>query len=175
MRVGLLDGELLHLPVHDLPPRLPATVSPLPSRAVSRNRLGSALSRRHEAERGSGGLIVAEGSGEAAPILQSGSSTAEKAEWDRSTELPAIAEQHLSTKEIFRRSLDIAQSVCKYMRMNTSRRHLKRCIERCGWHLTRHGSNHDIYRHCGIDAIIALPRHRVVSPPVAASITKRLG
>ena len=40
--------------------------------------------------------------------------------------------------------------------------------------MVRHGSNHDIYRHLGIDTIIALPRHRAVSPPVAASIAKRL-
>ena len=46
---------------------------------------------------------------------------------------------------------------------------------RSGCHLARRGSNHDIYRHLGIDATIALPRHRAVSPHVAATIAKTLG
>lgn len=76
---------------------------------------------------------------------------------------------------ILHKRLDVSALVCKYMHMNTSTRRIKRRLMKNGCYLVRHGSDHDIYRHLGIDGIIALPRHRTVSPCVAASIAKKVG
>ena len=50
---------------------------------------------------------------------------------------------------------------------------IKRRLEKHGWHLARHGSSHDIYKHQRILGIITLPRHRTVSPGVARSIARK--
>ena len=60
-----------------------------------------------------------------------------------------------------------------YMEAVTSR--IRRRLIRDGWYLSRHGLNHDTYRHPTIRGIITLPRHRRVSMGVAASIAKKAG
>jgi predicted RNA binding protein YcfA (HicA-like mRNA interferase family) len=40
-----------------------------------------------------------------------------------------------------------------------------------GWELARHGGAHDVFRHSQ-RGVIAVPRHRVLSPGVARSIAK---
>lgn len=59
--------------------------------------------------------------------------------------------------------------------MEASVRRIRRRLEREGWYLQRHGSNHDIYRHPRVTGIIVVPRHRTVSPGVARSIAKQAG
>ena len=59
--------------------------------------------------------------------------------------------------------------------METSRNKIKRRLEKDGWHLLRHGSNHDIYRHPRRSGTITLPRHRAVTPIVARSIAAKAG
>ena len=59
--------------------------------------------------------------------------------------------------------------------MDTKAREIKRRLEQDGWTLSRHGANHDIYRHPTIRGIITLPRHRAVSPSVARSIAEKAG
>ena len=59
--------------------------------------------------------------------------------------------------------------------MNTKTSQIKRRLERDGWTLSRHGANHDVYRHPKIHGIITLPRHRTVSPSVARSIAEKAG
>ncbi len=59
--------------------------------------------------------------------------------------------------------------------METNRSKIKRRLEREGWQLTRHGSNHDIYRHTRRSGTITLPRHRTFSPMVARSIAAKAG
>jgi predicted RNA binding protein YcfA (HicA-like mRNA interferase family) len=44
-----------------------------------------------------------------------------------------------------------------------------------GWNLERHGGNHDIYRRPDRPGMIAVPRHRVISPGTARSIAKKAG
>ena len=56
-----------------------------------------------------------------------------------------------------------------------SRNKIKRRLEKDGWYLSRHGSNHDIYRHPCRSGTITLPRHRTVTSMVARSITTRAG
>ncbi len=65
--------------------------------------------------------------------------------------------------------------MCIYMYMETVTSRIKRRLIRDGWYLSRHGLNHDIYRHPTIRGIITLPRHRRVSAGVAASISKKAG
>lgn len=48
-----------------------------------------------------------------------------------------------------------------------------RRLERDGWYLGRHGSDHDIYRHPEIAGIITLPRHRTLSNGVAATDARK--
>ena len=43
-----------------------------------------------------------------------------------------------------------------------------------GWELARHGGAHDIYRHPR-KGVVAVPRHRELSPGVARSIAKAAG
>ncbi|MXY45710.1 MAG: type II toxin-antitoxin system HicA family toxin [Chloroflexi bacterium] len=60
--------------------------------------------------------------------------------------------------------------------METNRELVRRRLERDGWYLRRHGAGHDIYRHPSIRGIIALPRHRTLSPGVRAlPQTRRAG
>ena len=65
--------------------------------------------------------------------------------------------------------------LCIYMHMETKTEKIKHRLEQDGWYLTRHGSDHDIYRHPGIKGIITLPRHKTVSPGVARSIARKAG
>ena len=70
--------------------------------------------------------------------------------------------------------------MCEYMHiikraMNTKTSQIKRRLEKDGWSLSRHGTNHDVYRHPRIRGIITLPRHRTVTPAVARSIAKKTG
>ena len=59
--------------------------------------------------------------------------------------------------------------------MDTSTTKIKRRLEQDGWSLSRHGANHDVYRHPRIRGIITLPRHRGVTPAVARSIARKAG
>lgn len=59
--------------------------------------------------------------------------------------------------------------------METNRNKIKRRLENDGWQPTRHGSNHDIYRHPRRHGTITLPRHRTVSSMVARSIAAKAG
>jgi mRNA interferase HicA len=43
-----------------------------------------------------------------------------------------------------------------------------------GWELARHGGGHDIYRHPK-NGVVAVPRHRELSPGVARSIARTAG
>jgi len=56
----------------------------------------------------------------------------------------------------------------------TSRSKVVARLVREGWELARHGANHDIYRH-GTKGIVAVPRHRELSPGVARSIARAAG
>jgi predicted RNA binding protein YcfA (HicA-like mRNA interferase family) len=44
-----------------------------------------------------------------------------------------------------------------------------------GWILVRHGAEHDVYRYAQKQGVIAVPRHRALSPGVARSIAKAAG
>ncbi len=55
----------------------------------------------------------------------------------------------------------------------TTAKIIKRLISE-GWSLDRHGSAHDIYRHPE-KRFVQVPRHRQLSPGVAASIAKKAG
>jgi mRNA interferase HicA len=45
-----------------------------------------------------------------------------------------------------------------------------------GWSLARHGANHDVYRNATRPGVfIAVPRHKTLTPGVAASIAKAAG
>ena len=59
--------------------------------------------------------------------------------------------------------------------METKTDRIRRELEKDGWYLARRGSGHDIYRHPSIKGIITLPRHTIVSPGVARSISKKAG
>lgn len=44
-----------------------------------------------------------------------------------------------------------------------------------GWHILREGGNHTIYAVSGVPEVIALPRHREISPGVIRNICRILG
>jgi len=44
-----------------------------------------------------------------------------------------------------------------------------------GWMLIRHGSDHDIYRHPDRRHLVAVPRHRTLTPGTARSIVRQAG
>lgn len=44
-----------------------------------------------------------------------------------------------------------------------------------GWRLFRSGSEHDIYVHEARPGVLAVPRHRTLSPGVARQIAKTAG
>ena len=48
-------------------------------------------------------------------------------------------------------------------------------LVREGWELARHGPEHDIYRRPRGGGLIAVPRHRELSPGVARSIARKAG
>lgn len=50
-----------------------------------------------------------------------------------------------------------------------------RRLKQEGWTLDRHGANHDVYVHQTLDGVIAVPRHRSLSPGVARSIARTAG
>jgi predicted RNA binding protein YcfA (HicA-like mRNA interferase family) len=50
-----------------------------------------------------------------------------------------------------------------------------RRLMRDGWQLLRHDKEHDIYLHPEKVEVIALPRHRKLSPGVAQAIAKSAG
>jgi mRNA interferase HicA len=56
----------------------------------------------------------------------------------------------------------------------TSRTKVVSRLNREGWELARHGGGHDIYRHPK-KGVVAVPRHRELSPGVARSIAKAAG
>jgi mRNA interferase HicA len=58
--------------------------------------------------------------------------------------------------------------------LETNRNRIVSRLLREGWELARHGGGHDIYRH-RLKGVIAVPRHRTVSPGVARSIAKAAG
>jgi predicted RNA binding protein YcfA (HicA-like mRNA interferase family) len=48
-------------------------------------------------------------------------------------------------------------------------------LKKEGWDLERRGGNHDIYRRSDKPGMIAVPRHRVITPGTARSIAKKAG
>ena len=50
-----------------------------------------------------------------------------------------------------------------------------RRLEQEGWTLLRHGKEHDVYARALEPGVVVVPRHRVLSPGVARSITKAAG
>ena len=58
--------------------------------------------------------------------------------------------------------------------VETNRAKVVSRLEREGWMLVRHGGGHDIYRRPG-KGVVAVPRHRELSPGVARSIAKTAG
>jgi predicted RNA binding protein YcfA (HicA-like mRNA interferase family) len=58
--------------------------------------------------------------------------------------------------------------------IETNRTRIVQRLEREGWTLARHGSEHDIYRHPA-KGVMVVPRHRTLSPGVARSIAKTAG
>jgi mRNA interferase HicA len=56
----------------------------------------------------------------------------------------------------------------------TSRTKVVSRLNREGWELVRHGGGHDIYHHPK-KGVVAVPRHRELSPGVARSIAKAAG
>lgn len=59
------------------------------------------------------------------------------------------------------------------MEQNTDK--IIRRLKKEGWFLDRHGASHDIYRHPEIQGIATVPRHKKLSPGVAASIARKAG
>lgn len=47
-------------------------------------------------------------------------------------------------------------------------------LERDGW-VSRHGGDHDVYKHPARPGRIIVPRHRTLSPGVARAIAKVAG
>jgi predicted RNA binding protein YcfA (HicA-like mRNA interferase family) len=58
--------------------------------------------------------------------------------------------------------------------METSRAKIVARLEREGWS-NRGGAGHDVYAHPQRPGIIAVPRHRTLSPGVARAIAKAAG
>lgn len=56
-------------------------------------------------------------------------------------------------------------------RVETSRAKIVSRLTREGWELVRRGAAHDIFGH-PVKGVVAVPRHRVLSPGVARSIAK---
>ena len=56
----------------------------------------------------------------------------------------------------------------------TNRSKIVSRLQREGWELARHGGAHDVFRHA-TKGVIAVPRHRVLSPGVARSVAKVAG
>lgn len=55
----------------------------------------------------------------------------------------------------------------------TNRARIVKRLEREGWMLARNGAEHDIYRRGR--TVVAVPRHRELSPGVARAIAKTAG
>ncbi|MBV9571417.1 MAG: type II toxin-antitoxin system HicA family toxin [Alphaproteobacteria bacterium] len=60
------------------------------------------------------------------------------------------------------------------MAVETDRNKIVSRLLREGWDLARHGGAHDVYRHPQ-KGVVAVPRHRVLSPGVARSLAKAAG
>lgn len=56
----------------------------------------------------------------------------------------------------------------------TNRATVVRRLEREGWE-SRHGGNHDVFKHPARPGRIVIPRHRTLSPGVARAIAKAAG
>ena len=54
----------------------------------------------------------------------------------------------------------------------TNRAKIVRRLQSEGWALVRSGKEHDIYKRPDKPAVIAVPRHRTLSPGVARQIAK---
>jgi predicted RNA binding protein YcfA (HicA-like mRNA interferase family) len=59
--------------------------------------------------------------------------------------------------------------------VETNRGRIVRRLLKEGWELSRHGGEHDIYRHDDRPVVIQVPRHRTISTGVARSIAKLAG
>jgi predicted RNA binding protein YcfA (HicA-like mRNA interferase family) len=59
--------------------------------------------------------------------------------------------------------------------VETSGRKIVVRLEKDGWSLVRHGTDHDIYRHPQRGEMIAVPRHRDISVGTSRSIAKKAG
>jgi predicted RNA binding protein YcfA (HicA-like mRNA interferase family) len=55
--------------------------------------------------------------------------------------------------------------------IETNRAKIVSRLTREGWELTRHGGEHDVYKH-QVKGVISVPRHRTLSIGVARSIAK---
>jgi predicted RNA binding protein YcfA (HicA-like mRNA interferase family) len=58
-------------------------------------------------------------------------------------------------------------------KVEASRARIVKRLEQEGWTLIRHGGEHDVYRRG--QAVVTVPRHRMLSPGVARSIAKAAG
>ena len=62
------------------------------------------------------------------------------------------------------------------MAIETNRAKIVRRLEGDGWVLSRHGGRHDVYTNPTRPGVhIAVPRHRTLTPGVAAKIAKDAG
>jgi predicted RNA binding protein YcfA (HicA-like mRNA interferase family) len=59
--------------------------------------------------------------------------------------------------------------------VETNTAKIRKMLENEGWYLSRHGANHDIYRHDSKGLVVTIPRHKTVSPGVARQIAKLAG
>ena len=59
--------------------------------------------------------------------------------------------------------------------IETNRARVVARLQREGWRLVRHGSEHDIYRRAGRPGTVTVPRHRTLSPGVARTIAEAAG
>lgn len=60
-------------------------------------------------------------------------------------------------------------------KVETNRAKIIARLIRESWELIRHGGDHDVYRRPGKPGMIAVPRHRGLSPGVARSIARKAG
>jgi len=58
-------------------------------------------------------------------------------------------------------------------KIETNRARIIKRLEQEGWTLARNGAEHDLWRR--EKAVVAVPRHRELSPGVARSIAKTAG
>jgi mRNA interferase HicA len=68
-----------------------------------------------------------------------------------------------------------AQARAPVTQIETNRAKIVRRLGEEGWRLIRFGAEHDIYVHEIKPGVLAVPRHRTLSPGVARQIAKMVG